>query len=148
MIYSEQTLASAEDQLWGLRVLKLGLFGWSNKRLVKTECDHDFSKRIDSSLTESGVLQLLFGVYLFYKFGLEETLVKYGAIHEYRKQGDTMRGLSMRFVWLDLVKSLVTFDSPVLYLSKQGVLVVNPECEYDPETNRLDAVSSKEESGI
>ena len=140
LIYSEQNPASLEDQLWGLRVLKFGLFGWSNKRLVQTEGDLDFSKRIDSNL-ESELLKLVFVPYLYYKLLLEVTLVKVVAIHEYRMQGDTMRGLSVRFTWFELVKSLVTFDTPILYIAKRGVLAVNPKCEYDPETNRIDAVS-------
>ena len=128
--------------------MKLGLFGWPNKRLGQTRHDIDFIEKKKFDFVNSEDFPCLFGFYFFtakiaWEFISMPTMTVGG-----QRAGDTMRGLSMRFVWFDLVKSLVTFDTPVLYIAKRGVLVVSPECEYDPETKRHDAVSSKKKRRI
>lgn len=142
--------SSLEDQYFCLRLMKFGLFGWSNKRLVQTEEDDPIfiqSQLIDSYLTNSWIFIILFVIYLLYKCFWEYIPVVACAILQ--RKGDTKRGLSMRLVRFDLIRSIVTFDTPVLHFAKRGeVVLMGKSHEYDPETNRHDMVSRRESIAV
>lgn len=123
--------------------MKFGLFGLSNKKLVQVKEDDAYfirNKRIDSYSEDSKIFTVFFIFYIIYKITIEHVIVKIASINNHTS-GETLRGLSSRFVWFDLVRSLATFDTPVLYIAKLGGLVINGNPRYDPETDRHDAVS-------
>lgn len=147
-ISSEKSFNSLEDQLFGLRLMKFGLFGWFNKRLAQSEEDQDFirNNRIDFISRYPYAFGALLFFYILFKASWEHTHVVYGAVFDFdrRTKPETLKGMSVRFTWFDLVKSLATFDTPFLPYAKLGALSGGRRRAYDPETNRHDSVSSNE----
>lgn len=127
-------------------MMKIGLFGWLDKRLVQNEEDQDFAKQklIDSDFASPSIITGLIGLYFLIKISSEFTFsMMFSILCRPFKKEDTepLRGFSVRFAWFDFIKSVLTFDAPYLLFGRLHAFQVETRCEYDPETNRLDAVS-------
>lgn len=119
---------------------------------MQTEDDQDFirGKRIDSNfvLTNAVVFWILVIVYYFRAaFECASVVVAVGGFKFWGER--KLKAMSVRSIWLELAQSFATFDFPFLLYVKLGWTLNlkrgRPGYEYDPETNRHDAVSSSEE---
>ena len=129
---------------------KFILFGYFNKRLIHTEEDQDFIRenliKIDFSLADPELFMILFALVNMIRIFLELPCLL-GAIcapiQDFWEQNN-LRAVSLRSTKLEVVRSLATFDFPILLCSKlrwvPHVKRGEPGYEYDPETNRHDAV--------
>ena len=135
--------------------MKLGLFGWLDKRLVQREEDQDFIKEklINSNYAcpwQILSLHWLFMYWILFKLSWELVNITVFSACSFEPgvlpEPETLEGLSAGFTWFDLVKSLATFDTPFLLYAKLQASIGKRAsgCEYDPETNRLNSVSSGE----